>query len=312
MKKAAILTSLMFFALSAAAQSEESRWFGGKNNDDIELRARSQGEGMERVVTLTAIKNVPGSYTVVFEYLNDAPGTGIYRVIRDYSTEIETFKYGLPGFSIQSFNAPINEKKMNEKYTYRLPFAEGENKSVSISRYDTPAKSKIKDVNRCSFNFSADEGDDIYAMRKGVVTEIDDARWYIEGLLNNQVLRKANKSVCVEHGDGSLAIYHNVQDGTLTVKPGDMVYPDVVIGKAGTLNEETYDIRVSLYYYSCPMLRSIPNFRMLECRYLEPWFATPSGVVQLKDGDDAVCQAAEELIVAEMTKREKKERSKNK
>jgi hypothetical protein len=98
--------------------------------------------------------------------------------------------------------------------------------------------------------------------------------------------------------------------GEEVVRIEDTVYPDMVIGKAGTLDEEHYEVRVSIDYLTAPIIRNTLDFRNIKRNILNPRFLTTNGVEQINDGGEYSCQLTDELLYEEMSKREQRNRNK--
>lgn len=114
--------------------------------------------------------------------------------------------------------------------------------------------------------------------------------------------------IYVEHKDGTRARYIGIRHGTVSVKEGDTVYPDIILGKAGTLNEKIYEIRVCIDYLTAPLKRDVPDIEKVKRNMLNSWFLTDAGTVQLEDGKEYGSVVTDKLITEEMTKREQKNR----
>lgn len=304
------LTTLLFLSfLAAIANAQEVTLHGlGMHESDVELRVSQQGSGandMEYI--LAGYKRKPGKYSVCVEF--DMPGSGIFKVMRGNMEELLRSKYGIPRFSFSYFVGEVNGR-VKKDFVYRLPFEEGRLRSLKILRYEGSQRNKKDKVDRVSYVFDASEGDDVYAMRKGTVARIEDTGWFLDGFLNDQVLRKANKLVCVEHSDGTTAYYVGIMDGTLNVEEGTTVYPDTKLGKAGTLDNENYEIRVSVDYYTAPLMGQLPDFRNVKGNPLDACFLTKEGTVRLEDGREYGAATTSDLIYKEMNKREKRNRNK--
>lgn len=303
MKKTIMLLLLSMLAGSVAAQESTLHIMGAGANAPVELRTMI----LEDEVILNAYKKVPGKYTLNLSFGATA---GKYKILHGPVEEVLRSKYGLPNFEVAWIPGEVNGK-IQEDFVYRLPFEEGMQNSVRIHKH-TPKTEKSNRIptERISYIFSVSEGDDVYAMRKGVVASIEDTEWYLEGFLNNQVLRKANKLIVVEHRDGTSASYVGILDGTVEVKAGETVYPDTILGKAGTLNDEEYEIIVRINYLKAPIIRDMLDIKNVKLHNLDPCFLTGEGIVRIANGMEFECVVTDELVEEEMTRREQRKRNK--
>lgn len=313
MKKLAILLLLPACVITATAQPDYYRMIDPGERD---VNIRSQRYGDE--ITISAEKTRHGKYSVYLEFNKSDTRHNIpdvFKIMLTNHMELARFRIdstsSAPGFSYNYYPGEVNGR-VREDFVYRLPFEEGTKRRVRIFRYDTPdRRSGGNDImDHVAFVFTASEGDDVYAMRKGTVSKIEDTEWFLEGVADDKVLRKANKQVCVEHMDGTTAYYTGIQEGTVTVKPGDTVYPDTKLGKAGTLDEVSYEIRVSVDYLTCPMAGHVPDFKEVKRNILIPYFMSEGDVARLEDGKEYGCVITDKLVTAEMTKREQRDRNK--
>ena len=312
MKKLAIF-ALSLLATAAAAQEDPYRSALYTHND-VEIRTTKENEDE---IVFTAHKDKPGKYSlcIAFDKSSRASARDIVTVLNSSTAEVARIKidpeHGYPGYSFSYYPGVVNGRIKND-FTYRLPF-EGETKRrVRIFKYDTPESRGDRNdiIDHVAYAFTASKDDDVYAIRKGRVAKIEDTQWFLKGVAEDMILRKANKQVSIEHEDGTTAHYAGIMDGTLTVEPGDTVYPDTKLGKAGTLNEERYEIRVSMDYLTAPLKGAVPDFKQVKRNVLDPYFLTKDGPVRLKDGVEYECVVTDKLVTEEMTKREQKNRNK--
>jgi hypothetical protein len=302
MKKPALFLLLLLTANAAAAQDIPLNMNYGRNRD-VELRLTQQGEDN----VLMAEKRKPGMYTVYVEFDR---GVGRSIVMRGEQEEVLRMKAELvfPSFRFSYFPGWVNSRPRMD-FVYRLPFGKDAIRRAAVSTRMSDEEKKHYE-NRQTYRFVADRDDDVYAMRKGEVVDITDTEWTMHGVANDMTLRRANKLIVVEHRDGTRAHYIGVQDGTVTVEVGDTVYPETVLGKAGTLTGEEHEIRVSIEYVTAPLVREIPDFRLSKQHNIDALFLTSAGPMRLVDDGMYGCVVTDDLATAEMTKREKKGRGK--
>lgn len=182
-------------------------------------------------------------------------------------------------------NGVVNPRKIDPAFIYRLPYSESAGREARnlTNVYDSYFGGDDRSVNFKAFQFTMNRGDTVYASRKGSVVRVIDKHDPLEGV--GEVSLTENNEVYVQHADGTIARYGVLEKGSITVKPGDTVFPGTPIGLAGTLDGEIYQLRFYVYYQT-DNLDSINALsdHMVTYTYIDPVFATSEGETTLTAG----------------------------
>ncbi len=258
-------------------------------------------------------KTDPGSYTiwVQFQNLRNTSFSPFPRTIKGYNGKAFTL---IPrdkeiGISF-SYNYTYIRGKLNPKvdkgFIYRLPFKKGV--STRVQKLGYLGKSLFGQSvpkNWISYQFSTDT-DTVFALRKGIVIDIKDG--YEIDTVSSYTSKK--NEISIEHSDGTIATYRGFVKGEIHVKVGDKVYPNTPLGsikhhKSGYISK----LRLMLYFLSDGSLdKGKTNMQNYKSRYqfVEPLFLTSEGTTLLSNNQNYNADYNEEIITAEMTKKEKK------
>lgn len=276
-------------------------------------------------VTFSYNKNTPGSAFIILKFpsLTNARSGIVKKQITGYGSTLKTLQpidksRGI-GFSTQSISIMGNVKaKPDTDFRYTFPFSNGKEVLVRSLRNLNDAYADNSPNSWRGFQFIAKAGDTIRAIRKGEVIEIINDFNEDKDLEYN--FKSESNSIIIEHQDGTLAKYSVLKKDSFMVNVGDTVYPTSPLALAGTydkvtnsqvrlfvyyLNDNAYDIEFNhtqtmsnqTYYYS----------------YIDPFFAIDSkDSSKLKDYDSYMSYLDDDLISAEMKKRELKKWKKGK
>jgi hypothetical protein len=290
MKKLIFMAALLAAGSATAQEVELMTTFGKNEVRPVELRMNQQDENY----VLTAHKRAPGSYTLYVEF--DPPhGGGRTIIIHNSTAHVATFNKSYPGFRYNHYEGELNARPQMD-FVYRLPVAAGKTVECNIKSQLTKQDVAANMAQR-EYTFSIPAGDDVYAMRRGVVVKI-----------TNMTSADPSKLVIIEHSDGTRAWYRGLADGSLTVKEGSTVYPDTVIGKADTPNKFNSSPRVEIFWRTAPLVRNVIDFSNVKTHALDPVFLTQEGAAKLADGGTYEAVVNDELVTEELTKKELKQR----
>ncbi len=305
------LTGAWTWVLLVASLSTAS----AQQRPEIEIRSRWVNcTSLE----INAEKHTQGSYTVLLvftERQNTRQPPTFKTVMRGSTQSLLTVKPIQPEqpvgcayryHYIRGYHAP----KLDSGFVYRLPYSVHRDKPVRArplfdlrERYfdGKPARGWS------AWQFLLAEGDTVFAMRKGTVVEVHDGETPAQAGLQSTYRSKEN-SVLVEHPDGTLGRYTVLDNGTITVREGEVVFPGTPIAQAGTYYEGgERQVRVCVYFPDeNPAFRgnASTNVSAFEWVYYNPWFATSEGPRQLVDLGTYTAVCAPELVQREMTKKE--------
>ncbi len=186
-------------------------------------------------------------------------------------------------------------------FIYRLPFNAGISTSPKrLSNYEAGMmRGNFVDFTVWEFPLSKDGT--IFATRAGEVIMVNGFYPPVEGVTPEEAFYiDRGNSIYVQHTDGTIGVYSVLDNGSLMVAPGDTVYPDTPLAKAGAIESDRYALRFSLYYFATN--RSKLHADMFsQTYYLNPVFSTEFGAIRLdeKDADTVTAQVDKKLVAAE-------------
>lgn len=291
---------------SSAQQREielDSKWV---NNSDLEI---------------SAVKRPLGSYTVLLRFSqmqNTRQGPSYKTVMRGDTERLLTIKAINPEQPVNcgytySYIRGYHSPKLDSSFVYRLPFSTTHAPVQVATLYNLNERHfEGKPIRGwSSWQFPLNEGDTVFAMRKGMVVETHDGEAPVQKGLQSTYRSKSN-SILIEHGDGTLCTYGVLENGSMMVNIGDIVYPGTPLAKAGTYYQDgEYQVRTVIYFPSeNKNYRSgdPQNSSFFEWVHYNPHFATTDAtVVQLRHGDKYRAATSPELLQREMTKKEIKQ-----
>lgn len=193
-------------------------------------------------------------------------------------------------------------------FVYRLPYSVNKNR-LSLEMYHLPsaisADKKIPQGWR-PLQFIMEEGDTVYAARRGMVVDIVDEHDTKLAQESHSSYNARSNKVCVEHADGTIAEYGNIARGTIQVQIGDKVYPDTPLALAGSVKEGKFEVTFMIYYTKLnPQFKQdTKNEFPFEHAYVNPIFATTVGDVILESSQKYQPLVDEELLQKEITRKE--------
>ncbi len=280
---------------------------------NIETRSKWVNSNLE----ISVLKNTPGTYTVYF-YLTRAenirqsrPFTTIVRGDRVLVTLTPIIENQRMDVSYNyRYARGYHDPKLDTAFVYRLPYSIQKGEVMALAHYNLRERhfeGGSASKNWASFQFQLERGDTIFAARKGLVVEVrNDVEALPEDMATNY--HSTSNQIVVEQNDGTIVYYDVFEKGSITVKPGDIIFPGTPLGKAGAFYENgDYQIR---FWISYPELqndyRTNTDNPSFEWTYINPMFLTDKGVVQLTHGSRHQAVTSPELEQKEMTKKELK------
>jgi hypothetical protein len=114
----------------------------------------------------------------------------------------------------------------NDDFVYRLPYKKGEKHLVGQTYYESPTH-----MDKNAVDFNMDEGNEICAIRDGVVLQIIDK--FNKGCPDFSCA-EFNNFVQVLHDDGSIGDYSHIMKNGSLVKPRQQIKAGQVIAKSGS------------------------------------------------------------------------------
>ncbi|MDR1056602.1 MAG: M23 family metallopeptidase [Prevotellaceae bacterium] len=290
------------------------------NRRDVELATEYTNKGVD----IWGNANAVGSYTVFirFSALNNTQHMSSYSAILAGRSKIISFKPIDEQKSVSCrysyyYVRGYKNRKVDSTFIYRLPFSILKTDSVRVlSLFNVNERyfNQSSDHNWIAWQFSLNQNDTVFAMRKGLVVKIVDSYDPVdkEGVVVSYQTER--NSVTVEHADGTLCYYRVMEKGAFMVSEGDVVYPGTPLGKAGTFNKGgNYQVRISISYPEIDKelaKKPVENKSVFKNVYYNPYFVTQGGTQQLLHGKYYKSVSSAELIRQEMTKKEIKKLTK--
>lgn len=205
------------------------------------------------------------------------------------------------GYSFRSLARKGNlSARVDTDYVYLLPMVVGKpvrpNRMVSMESF---LKQPVKSQRVTGFSFRTSEGDTIVAARGGLVTEVEDQS---ASTTENKSFNATENYVEIYHKDGSFARYKLFKNKGVFVFPGDVVIPGQPIGIIGGSNYKGGShLRFTTYSPSLENYSFAPSFYLGEGKTGQP-----------EKNALYVSEHPQEIIIQEMSKKEKKKYLSNK
>lgn len=281
------------------------------SQENIKITAEKNNDNS---VTFRYEKFAAGTYTINIEFLNlqntlasNYQGT----VKKDNGVLFRLTPIDKKRSIAYSYKSRYSKGHVNPKvdslFVYVLPFPEGDTIFVKEAGY---AREKYlgeeKPTNFKSYAFYSNTKDTVCAIRKGIVVGVVDEYEYNEDSLKNIKFTSKKNAIQIEHEDGTIAGYSNFKKGKIFVSEGDEVLPQVPLGCVNkSPNTDRYFLSFAVYYAT----RSSPAEKK-EQKYLDPYFITEDGVMQLAPKKEYVVVVNEEILNKELDKKKKKKKEK--
>lgn len=291
-----VLSLLAVAAASAQPRIRVDKGPGGKSYDFV-LENKDRPGTMTVLLDLKELKNCR----------NEHVGMHKYTVYRDnellLTLRADDESYGLGyNYSWRYYYGTIDPKP-DTAFVYRMPASTARPQRVihTVSVLDKYRKQE-SEQERLGFMFPLVEGDTVYAMRRGVVTRIERERRTGKPAVS---FTTETTSLHVEHRDGTVAWYNTLDPDNLLVEAGDEVFPDTPLALAGSHDGEHYKVSVQIcWQVTNPEGSWEKNYTVY--RRTMPRFMTTAGAVVPVSGEVYTPVLTEEMVTAEMTKKELK------
>lgn len=284
------------------------------NSQPNDILVKSEIQNDQSVKFTYEMKTFGTCYLQVnFKSLENSFSSGFRGNITGSSGSLFTIKPSDPGRGIGFSYAYtwIRGKlmsKVDTSFIYLLPVSKGNKVKVFNHSYlYTQYFGANKPRNWKSFQFNVSEGDTVFSARKGLVVEIND------GFEPDTAFFYSSKSnsILIEHEDGTLARYSVLKKGSITVKPGEMVFAHSPIAVAGTYNlSGNSQISFSVSYLTDDKLDNSGHTTIKTLKnyysYIDPIFHTTEGDIHLKPNQSYTADLNTEIITKELSKKEKK------
>lgn len=259
----------------------------------------------DRSVEFSYSKNVPGTITLdfVFKKLTNANYVKRPHYLNGYNGRLFLLRPSDPdkgiGFSYSyKFIRGRLKPKVNNEVVYALPFREQETIKVEeLSEIGHTFMGKMLPRNWTAYQFKAQQSDTVFASRRGLVVEV------VEGfeIDTTSHFQRNRNQIIVEHNDGSLARYLGFAKNGIFPKVGDKIEVESALG---TLRDgETKGALQFMVYF---LVGFAYEKEEAANEFITPVFATNTGNTVLTPGKTYSISRPQELILQEMSKRERK------
>ena len=292
-------------------------------------------QAQERVIEINAVrnenntvdffykKNKPGSYTIKVELTNlsnSNNSTDIEEVVENSSGKLFSLRPANPaigiGYGYKFVYVMGNSRvKVDSLFQYILPFSKGKKVTVyESSNLNEKYFGSEKIESWKSYSSSSKTIDSVFAMRKGIVVDVINA--FENDTITKMLYTSKTNTIKIEHEDGTYALYKGFKKNSFKVKLGDLVYPSTMLGTLNKFNNENYTLHFTIYYLN-KELSFTPSKQTLKTAkssnaFVTPYFFTQEGVIQIVPRNTYTADYNEAIITKEMSKKEIKQRLKNK
>lgn len=299
-----IFALLHWFASGGAQDINEAVKLESRNNDDrsVVISARTHAPGtFGIVVEFTALTNTSHQHW----FYTSVSGSGTVATLKPLDSE-QGVGYGY----VYSYNRGRANPKHSASAVYRLPFSAGKIRRCNTLSY-LWEDIKEKPQEWYPWMFYMEKGDTVFAMRKGLVVEICDGEGPVADSVSVSYSSHSN-SVTIEHGDGTLAHYNVLERNSFMVKVGDIVYPDTPLALAGSYDNLDYQVRVVVRMLRVDLGKVKERGKLSDALYydcINPVFMTEKGPAAIIPGENYRPVVTEDMVKAEMTRKELKKRA---
>ncbi len=258
-----------------------------------------------------------GSYFVVINLkeLSNCTAPNTQRAtVSGYHGRVTTLKPTNPtkgigySYSYRYILGKENYKEHNN-FVYLLPFKKDTKVKVYESSY---LKSSFFGVNtpptwKC-YRFNTEEESTVTAARKGTVVLVKDI--YDLDSLKSYAYKQDNNEITIEHADGSFARYSGFKRGSISVKEGQVVYPETVLGLNSKYSAErnTYSLSFMIFYLKSDLfLNNDENKGTSYYGFVTPLIFTKKGETILQPQQEYHADSTPAIVTQEMSKKELKQ-----
>ena len=286
--------------------------------NDIEVTSDWNADKEDYIFTIRNNTSKPKTVILTFTSLSNlAPSTSLPAIIEvgpNSSRKALTLSktgIGRPNYRYNTrYYTGCARPEHDEDVLYALPVSKNKTTQplpiVSLSNY---VKDEENPENWNAVGFKMEAGDTIFSVRRGVIHSVTEDN--VNNDANVTFTRNTNRLI-IRHEDCTFARYANFGTKEIFVKEGQRVE---VGDPLGIVNPTPYgsSIQVRMLYYMTPIEKQIKagNTKMKN-EYFPITYATEEG--NIKDwnyGEVYTATLTDELVMQEMSKREKKKWLKN-
>lgn len=291
----------LFFVLAVAASTAKPR---------IRVEKTPGGKSVDFILE---DKDRPGTMTVLIDLKelyncrNVSVGLHKFKVYSDayrfLSLKADDESYGVGYNYSWRYYYGVLDPEVDTAFVYRMPCSTLRPQRVirTVNVLDKYRKAE-SEQERLGFMFPMVKGDTVYAMRRGVVTQIE--RQQRKGQPDASFTTE-DTSLQVEHPDGTTAWYITLDPDHILVEEGDEVFPSTPLALAGSVDGEHYKLLVQVHWLETNPAGSWEQDHAVR-RRLFPRFMTTAGPLVPESGQVYTPVLTEEMQTAELTKKELK------
>ncbi|TXE12557.1 M23 family metallopeptidase [Algoriphagus aquimarinus] len=265
---------------------------------------RGEEGSMELYATNTG--NVP--YTILIDYteltnLNSISNTGIV-IARPGKSKVVTLKRVTESQSTNlrytySFIKGDYSRKSKDETVYLIPLQEGTVATgIRMTHIENRHQPREENTDYVGVSFRFGLPTEVVAPRKGVVSEISMDKYADK---NNLDFDRGENFIELFHEDGSLTKIMVLSPGSEKVKLGQVVFPgDVIAESAGEDYNSGFHVRLANMKPVKDGTAKL-NYEMTPMKFI-----SKEGVSDISEMQELVVVHPEEVVTAEMSKKEKK------
>lgn len=295
------------FSHSADAQHRPIEVSYESNNRDGYSFYATNRTPIPMIVTIgfTDLRNLDASEALPYSRNVSGARTRLLTLSKQWTDQQSHFRYNTRYYSGCLDTDP-------DDIEYLLPFKEGTVARASELSYLGEMVNRESPDDWYSISFLTENNTEIHAARKGVVIDIKDG----ENDPGSNLLYTSNRNtITVVHDDCTFARYSAFRDNEIYVGEGDTVYPGQPLGiMAGDEFELGNQIRMLVYYRNDESVVFDPMDAegVSNWRYVKPLFRTTQNrSLHVTSGELYESVHTEEVITAEMSRRERRNWSRN-
>ena len=295
----------------------------------------TNSQAQDRVIEITTVKNEnntvdffykknkPGSYTLKLEFnmlSNTNNSAEFEEVLENSSGKLFTLRPTNPaagiGFGFKYISTMGNSRvRVDSLFHYILPFKKGEKVMVyESSNLNEKYFGSEKIESWRSYSTTSKTMDSIFAMRKGIVVAIKNE--FENDTITKMIYTSKTNTIQIEHEDGTYALYKGFKKNSFKVKLGEVVYPNTLLGTLDKFNNQNYILHFTIYYLNKDLSFNTTKQTLKTAKspfgYLKPYFYTQEGLIQIVPRNTYTVDFSEDHLTKEMSKKEIKQRLKNK
>ncbi len=271
----------------------------------------------DRSVDFKYEKSLVGSYYLMikFNYTSNTLPNNYKGTIKGRSGSLFTLKPQNANLNIDfSFSYNYLRGELNPKFSsdfvYLLPYGERKKTKVrELTNLSEEYFSTDKIDSWKAYQFISNEMDTAFSARKGLIINI--INMYDADSSKSYSYKSKVNSILIEHKDGTMASYSGFKKDCVFVKLGQFVLPHEPLGIVENYGADgVNELRFLIYYLS-----NIKDFnkkvtkmsdKINRYSYITPVFLLKNEIRKLESGSENEGVISEEIILQELSRKEKK------